>query len=87
MVTVIATGFDGGKRRPSVQREATGVMEGAASTRVSHERDFLQELERQREQGERRRVQPAVRDDDAAAVVTSPRVERTAGETAAPPAP
>src|SRR4029079_4602046 len=48
MVTVIATGFDGGKRRTSVQREASGVMERAASSRVAHERDFLQELERQR---------------------------------------
>jgi pyridoxal phosphate enzyme (YggS family) len=51
MVTVIATGFDGGKRRPSVQRESTGVMEGTAATRIAHERDFLQELERQREHG------------------------------------
>ena len=51
MVTVIATGFDGGKRRP-MQRETAGVMEGAAASRISHERDFLQELERQREQGD-----------------------------------
>ena len=27
MITVIATGFDGGKRRQSANREATGVMD------------------------------------------------------------
>jgi cell division protein FtsZ len=82
MVTVIATGFDGGKRRPSLHREA-GVMEGAASTRISHERDFLQELERQREQGGDGAFSPTIHEDDAAAIVSSPRVERTAGESAA----
>jgi cell division protein FtsZ len=76
MITVIATGFDGGKKRPSIQREATGVMD-AASARVAHERDFLQELQRQREEGAE---SPFARDDDAAAVVGSPRVERTVGE-------
>jgi len=76
MITVIATGFDGGKKRPSIQREATGVMD-AASARVAHERDFLQELQRQREEGAE---SPFARDDDAAAVVSSPRVERAVGE-------
>jgi cell division protein FtsZ len=80
MVTVIATGFDGGKRRPSVQREPTGVMEGVAATRVSHERDFLQELERQREG-----VDGAGYHEEPAAVVSAPRVERTAGETPGKP--
>jgi cell division protein FtsZ len=80
MVTVIATGFDGGKRRPNVQREPTGVMETAAASRVSHERDFLQELERQREG-----VDGAGYHEEPAAVVSSPRVERTAGEAPAKP--
>ncbi len=80
MVTVIATGFDGGKRRQSVQRETAGVMEGAAANRISHERDFLQELERQREQGDG--AFAPLHEDDAAAVINSPRVERTAGESA-----
>ncbi len=79
MVTVIATGFDGGKRRP-MQRETAGVMEGAAASRISHERDFLQELERQREQGDG--AFGPIHEDDGAAVVSSPRVERTAGENA-----
>src|SRR6186713_3233964 len=50
MVTVIATGFDGGKKRQPANREATGVMDSAVSGRASHERDFLEELQRQREQ-------------------------------------
>ena len=83
MVTVIATGFDGGKRRTSVHREPAGVMEGAASSRVAHERDFLQELERQREQGGDGAFSPTIHEDEAAALVSSPRIERTAGENAA----
>jgi hypothetical protein len=83
MVTVVATGFDGGKRKPAVQREAAGVMEGAASSRVSHERDFLQELERQREQGSDGMFSPApARDEEPA--VTAPRVERTAASRPPP---
>jgi cell division protein FtsZ len=76
MITVIATGFDGGRKRPSIQREAAGVMD-AASVRISHERDFLQELERQREQTE---SPYTTHEDEPAAVVSSPRVERTVGE-------
>jgi cell division protein FtsZ len=77
MITVIATGFDGGKKRPAIQREAAGVMD-AASVRISHERDFLQELERQREEG----ADSPFRTRDDEPVVTGPRVERTVGEAA-----
>jgi cell division protein FtsZ len=80
MITVIATGFDGGKKRPAVQREATGVMDGMSS-RISHERDFLQELERQRESAESPFM---TRDEEAAALVSTPRVERTVGDTPSP---
>jgi cell division protein FtsZ len=83
MITVIATGFDGGKKKPRVEREATGVMDGA-STRVSHERDFLQELQRQREQVAEAPINGAER-DELAAVVSSPRVERTVGEPSRKP--
>jgi len=83
MVTVVATGFDGGKRKPAVQREASGVMEGSAASRVSHERDFLQELERQREQGSDGMFSPAPARDEEPAVTSAPRVERTAGDSAA----
>jgi hypothetical protein len=82
MVTVIATGFDGGRRRQSAQREATGVMDGAAASRVSHERDFLQELERQRETLDSP-FTSADQDDEVAALVSAPRVERTVGEAPA----
>ena len=57
-------------------------MEGAAASRVSHERDFLQELERQREQGSDGMFSPPSRDDEPVPV-SSPRVDRAAGEPAA----
>ena len=82
MVTVIATGFDGGKRRPSVSREPTGVMETAAASRVAHERDFLEELERQREQGGDGAYGPSGREDEAAAVVTA---RESSARSASPP--
>jgi cell division protein FtsZ len=85
MVTVIATGFDGGKRRPSVQRESTGVMDQTTSTRASHERDFLEELQRQRQEATDGGTTPSTpADEEVAALVSAPRRERTVGE--APPA-
>jgi cell division protein FtsZ len=80
MVTVIATGFDGGKRRSSVHREGAGVSEGAASTRVAHERDFLQELERQRHDDGDRTFPSREGDQEVAASV--PRPERAVAEPA-----
>jgi len=59
------------------------VMEGSAASRVSHERDFLQELERQREQGSDGMFSPAPARDEEPAVTSAPRVERTAGDSAA----
>jgi cell division protein FtsZ len=82
MVTVIATGFDGGrKRHVTTSREATGVMDPAVSGRQPRERDFLEELQRQRDE-----VVPSVdRSDDVAALVSSaPRAERSVGESAPP---
>ena len=38
MVTVIATGFDGGKRRSSVQRESTGALDGGVEPSRSRAR-------------------------------------------------
>jgi cell division protein FtsZ len=79
MVTVIATGFDGGRKRHSSAREATGVMDTSVSGRAPRERDFLEELQRQRDE-----VSPSVeRSDDVAALVGSaPRAERSVGEPA-----
>ena len=51
MITVIATGFDGGKRRQSSRYESGQATEnGSASIRAPRERDFLEELHRQREE-------------------------------------
>jgi hypothetical protein len=58
-------------------------METAAASRVSHERDFLQELERQREQGSGDGF--GIEREEPAAVVSAPRVERAVGEPARTP--
>jgi cell division GTPase FtsZ len=84
MVTVIATGFDGGKKRQSAQRESTGVMDTTTSSRAGHERDFLEELQRQRQEvtdGASPFTSPE-REDEAAALASVPRVERSVGEVA-----
>ena len=81
IVTVIATGFDGGRKRHTTGREATGVMDSSVSGRAPRERDFLEELQRQRDE-----ISPSVdRSDEVAALVASaPRVERSVGESAPP---
>jgi hypothetical protein len=85
MVTVIATGFDGGKKRQTAHREATGVMDTATSGRASHERDFLEELQRQRQEAIDGGTSPfTAADDEVAALVSAPRVERSVGDV--PPA-
>jgi cell division protein FtsZ len=86
MITVIATGFDGGRKRQVARREATGVRDSADGTRASHERDVLEELQRQREQVVESPFTSPVREDEAVAVAASPRVERAVGE-APPPRP
>jgi cell division protein FtsZ len=82
MITVIATGFDGGRKRQTA-REATGVMDTTISSRASHERDFLEELQRQREQIVESPFTSPLHEDEAAAVVATPRVERSVGDSAA----
>jgi cell division protein FtsZ len=86
MITVIATGFDGGKKRQNARTEAvTGVMDSAATGRPSRERDFLEELQRQRDEVADGDAFPTsaptpLDDEAAAAVVAAPRVERSVGE-------
>ena len=83
MITVIATGFDGGKRRQSARAESAAAgTDAATSIRAPRERDFLSELQRQREEaGESGPTdQPGRQDDEAAAAVAVPRVERNVGE-------
>ncbi|MEA2612376.1 MAG: cell division protein FtsZ, partial [Chloroflexota bacterium] len=85
MVTVIATGFDGGKKRQAAHRESTGVMDTSSSGRASHERDFLEELQRQRQEAtDGSPFSTPDFGDEAAAVVSSPRVERSVGDVPPP---
>jgi len=86
MITVIATGFDGGKKRQMARSDAgAGVMDSAAAGRPSRERDFLEELQRQRDEVADGGSYPTATpfDDEAAAAVAVPRVERSVGETQA----
>ena len=51
MITVIATGFDGGKKRqPAATARRPGSWTRPAPAAPSRERDFLEELQRQREE-------------------------------------
>ncbi len=84
MITVIATGFDGGRRRQGVRSEAAGVMDPAVAGRP-RERDFLEELERQRDGIVESPFTTPARTDEAAAVAAAPRVERTVGAPAPRP--
>ena len=88
MITVIATGFDGGKKRHTSRHEATAVMDSSAIARPSRERDFLEELQRQRDEVADDGAYPTTpaqnpSEDEAAAVVAAPRVERSVGESSA----
>jgi cell division protein FtsZ len=80
MITVIATGFDGGKRRQTSRYESgQATTDGSTSIRAPRERDFLEELQRQREE--------SADEDDAAAArldaepaTAGARTERSVGE-------
>jgi cell division protein FtsZ len=83
VITVIATGFDGNRKRDASRHgQAAQPTDASASIRAPRERDFLEELERQRLEASDGTVD-GNRDDRAAATVVSPqRVERTVGEPA-----
>jgi len=86
MITVIATGFDGGKKRQLARTDtAAGVMDSTVGGRPSRERDFIDELQRQREEVADGGSYPTSRpvDDEAAAAVAVPRAERSVGESQA----
>jgi hypothetical protein len=63
-------------------------MDSSVQRRPSRERDFLEELQRQRDEvaddGAYRRPRPGSRDDEAAAVVAAPRSSAPCGDSAAP---
>src|SRR3954453_21820542 len=87
MITVIATGFDAARRQATARADASaGVMDAAASGRPSRERDFLDELQRQRDEVSDGGYPdslptPSPFDDEAAAVGAVPRVERSVGSS------
>jgi cell division protein FtsZ len=80
MITVIATGFDGNRKRDTTRQAQAAQPAGEqVSLRAPRERDFLEELERQRHEvnggeGAGHEERPA------AAVMASPRADRTVGE-------
>src|SRR3954463_578207 len=50
MITVIATGFDARRKTDASRAAATGVMDSTVTGQPSRERDFLEELQRQRDE-------------------------------------
>jgi cell division protein FtsZ len=79
MITVIATGFDGSRKRESRAAAADRTAETSTSTRAPRERDFLEELERQRSETVDNGYQiPG--EDPAAAATAAPVPVRSVGE-------
>jgi cell division protein FtsZ len=91
MITVIATGFDGKQRKVEPRREMTTHLDRAmTSLRQPQQRDFLEELERQRSDtgnGHGTNDQPARRDDATAATAVAPRATRTVAAQVRPKPP
>jgi cell division protein FtsZ len=82
MITVIATGFDGLRKKDTGRHAAAAQpTDTSSSVRAPRERDFLEELERQRTQSNDGGFD-IVPDEDrgAAAATTTPRIERSVGE-------
>jgi len=87
-ITVIATGFDSSRKRSSVRHEAaasTHGQEAGGSVRAGRERDFLEELERQRHATAQDGADDRDSADERAPIAIPIRPERTVGEPAAAP--
>jgi cell division protein FtsZ len=82
-ITVIATGFDGNRKRTAVRHETAATVHGTeagGSVRQTRDRDFLEELERQRQATANDSADHG-RDERAAAVgIPVVRAERSVGE-------
>ena len=79
MITVIATGFDGTRKREAPRHHTQAAQPEQQSVRAPRERDFLEELERQRQEiGDG--SADLGRDDRAAAAVMAPSSARSVGE-------
>jgi cell division protein FtsZ len=84
-ITVIATGFDSTRKRSSVRHEAAAagrVEEAGVSVRAGRERDFLEELERQRHATAQDGVDVREGAEERAPIAIPIRPERTVGEPA-----
>jgi cell division protein FtsZ len=88
-ITVIATGFDTNRKRTSVRHEANASLtpEVSGGSRAGRERDFLEELERQRVASGDGQVADRSRGEERPAAVGIPvvRTERSVGETVPAP--
>ncbi len=87
-ITVIATGFDASRKRSSVRHEAAASIHGpetGVSVRAGRERDFLEELERQRHATALDGADDRDSADERAPVAIPIRPERTVGEPAPAP--
>jgi cell division protein FtsZ len=82
-ITVIATGFDSSRKRSSVRHEVAASSHGqeaGVSVRAGRERDFLEELERQRHATALDGADDRDSADERAPVAIPIRPERTVGE-------
>jgi cell division protein FtsZ len=87
-ITVIATGFDTTRKRSSVRHEAAVAghgQEAGVSVRAGRERDFLEELERQRVATAQDGADDRISAEERAPVAIPIRPERTVGEPAPAP--
>jgi cell division protein FtsZ len=88
-ITVIATGFDTNRKRTSIRQEAGSSLtpEVSGGTRAGRERDFLEELERQRVASGDGQVGDRSRGEERPAAVGIPvvRAERSVGDTVPAP--
>ena len=82
MITVIATGFDGTRKREPARAHAAQGTGEQASIRAPRERDFLEELERQRQEVGNGSTETGHDNGAAAAVMAPAAPARTVGEPA-----
>ncbi|HYC06546.1 MAG TPA: cell division protein FtsZ [Candidatus Binatia bacterium] len=84
-ITVIATGFDGSRKRTPARHEGAASHPEAGSLRAPRERDFLEELERQRSaSADDAPAASSANGSDRTPVAVPAKTERSVGETAAP---
>jgi len=84
-ITVIATGFDGSRKRTPARHEGAASHPEAGSLRGPRERDFLEELERQRSaSADDAPAASSANGSDRAPVAVPAKTERSVGESGGP---